>query len=164
MFARFTWCEATNGTNYNEQRQNIELFYSFRWERILHEVPESVSSWIFPPSVLSLGPPCGLMNHSCSLPSMSIDMWAFTCSKPTHSLETSTSKLIFSSSHPRGSGYALSSQPRPILYASAFWESLASYLDSLSSVLLEANWMLLPEVYKEDMRRDKPPLHSDWCK
>lgn len=132
----------------------------------LCEVPRPVSSWFPPPYVLSLGPPCGLMNHSCSIPSMGIDMWALPCSKPTHTHTsgTSTSELIFSSSYPRGSGYALSSQPRPILYASAFQESLASYLGSLSSVLLEANWMPAPEVYEEDTRGDKPPLHSDWCK
>lgn len=79
----------------------------------------------------------------------------------THSLEMS--KHIFSPFYPRGVN-SLNSQPRPILYASAFYQSLASYLDSLSSMLLEENWMLLPEVYKEDMRTDKLPLHLDWCK
>lgn len=100
-------------TKHNEKRVNTEWFYSFQWGGIVLQSVIMNSS----PYVLSLGPPCGLMNHFCFL----LSTWAFESSKSsTHSLEMSSSKIAFSSSFPRGSMHVLSSQPAARLHASAF--------------------------------------------
>lgn len=98
-----------------------------------------------PLSVASLGPPCGLVCHSCSLLS------AATHATRTWEIFTPPRPNIFPSR--RGSGCSAPSRCLPF---PASVESSASYLDSLSGLLLAS---LAPACGEED--KPSGPVQTD---